>query len=305
MAERVSNGAGLCLLILLTLSTWLNAFAVSLYWQVWTLLLPTLLALLLWPWSRRRVPWAGYALIAAAVFLKALCGYEFITTVILGATAAVCFHELHGRVDARLLRVAALATAAGIAGFLAGMLLHVVQLEVIYGNATAIQDRGGVRTFSPGDLGPQVADIRPVSGPVVSWLLDVSEPLGIWVHRMAGYVMDPAVASPGGAGFGPAQHLPVWFFASAYLLLVWRMLRPGTRPRRAVPESEADLERRLALGAGVGLVGAMSWLVLAYGHMVNHPHIDAIVFYVPFLPFCFALLVVRSRRELLLLRDRG
>ena len=39
----------------------------------------------------------------------------------------------------------------------------------------------------------------------------------------------------------------------------------------------------------------MSWLVLAYGHMINHAHIDAIVFYLPFLPFVFAVLALRTQ----------
>jgi hypothetical protein len=53
------------------------------------------------------------------------------------------------------------------------------------------------------------------------------------------------------------------------------------------------LQRRLALSAGLGFVGALSWLILAYGRMIHHPHLNAIVFYLPFLPFVCAMTALR------------
>ena len=57
---------------------------------------------------------------------------------------------------------------------------------------------------------------------------------------------------------------------------------------------DRGVQRRLAVAAGArDCVGALSWLVLAYGHMLFHLHIDAIVFYLPFLPLVFAMIAVR------------
>ena len=56
---------------------------------------------------------------------------------------------------------------------------------------------------------------------------------------------------------------------------------------------EGVLQRRLAVAAGLGLLGGLSWMVLGYGHMINHPHLEAIVFYVPFLPLLFAMIALR------------
>jgi hypothetical protein len=52
--------------------------------------------------------------------------------------------------------------------------------------------------------------------------------------------------------------------------------------------------RRLAVAGGISLAGAMSWLTLAFGHMINHPHLDAIVFYLPFLPVVFGMIALRA-----------
>ncbi len=98
-------------------SPWLNAFGPSTYWQLWTFLLPMLVTLLVWPHlgtGRRR--WVrGAPLIAGLVFLRCLCGYEFISTVVLGVGAVVAFCEFRDRFDRRLVARVAGAMAAALA----------------------------------------------------------------------------------------------------------------------------------------------------------------------------------------------
>jgi hypothetical protein len=292
LAGRVSTGAGVALLVLLVVSPWLNAFGVSVYWQLWTLLVPCLVPLLLWDQLRRHGWWPALVLIAGLVFIKALCGYEFITTVILGATAAACFHEFRGRIDVRLFKVVAGTVAAGIAGFGLAMACHVAQLTIGYGGVSAIGDRSSERTFSPEDFDRLVSDVRPRAG-YLGWLFDLNEHLGLWVYLFRGYVFDPAVKSPSFDGAVPVVRGWIALFILGYFVAAgWLWHRHRTSDGRVL------LEDRLAVAAGIGLVGAMSWLVLAYGHAINHPHIDAIVFYVPFLPFCYALLVTLGAHAL-------
>jgi hypothetical protein len=289
LAKRVSLVAGLALLMLLALSPWMTAFGPSIYWQPWTLLLPTLLPLLLWPRLRLRGWWPPLLMIAGAVMLKALCGYEFITTVILGATAGACYHEYRGRFDLRLLKAAASTVAVGIAGFAAAMAVHAVQLWLVTGSLSALGIRARQRTFGPDEFGALVADVRPRLGSL-GWLFDLNEPLALWLYFMRGYLFEAGVSTPTVGGL-PATRVWIGMFCLFYLvtaLWLWRRRREGV----------VRVEERLAVATGIGLVGALSWLVLAYGHAINHAHLDAIVFYIPFLPFCYSLLVTLGARAL-------
>ncbi|HPH95791.1 MAG TPA: hypothetical protein PKW33_03625 [Anaerolineaceae bacterium] len=65
------------------LSTWVVNFARNLYWVEFTWFIPMLLGLLcLNNWKRRRY---FYPLFYFAILIKSLCGYEYITTVMMGS----------------------------------------------------------------------------------------------------------------------------------------------------------------------------------------------------------------------------
>ena len=288
---RASGGrAATVLAVLLSLSTILNAFGRSTYWQPWTLLLPTLATLLLWPRmgeGRRR--WVrGGLLIAGLVFLKALCGYEYITTVILGAAAGVAFHEFRGRVDRALALRLFAACLAGVAGFLAAIGVHVTQLTLLYGDASIITRRASERTFTPSTVDLVLPAVREQADPVTRWLLERDETAGLWIFRMLGYARDSVVSlpAPDGWGLGPASYgLPLWLFVLVWAFLGWQALGRRTE--------DYALQRRLAVAAGVGLLAGMSWLLLAFGHSIHHWRLNGLVFYVAFLPFVFAMVAVR------------
>ena len=282
--------AATVLLALLSLSTILNAFGRSTYWQPWTLLLPTLVTMLVWPrLGRGRRKWVrGGLMIAGLVFLKALCGYEYITTVILGAAAGVAFHEFRGRVDRALVARLFAACITGVAGFLAAVGVHVAQLSLLYGDASIITSRASERTFDPSTMDLVLPAVWEQADPVTRWLLERDETAGLWFFRMLGYARDSVVSlpAPDGWGFGPASYgIPLWFFVLVWAFLGWQALGRRTE--------DYAVQRRLAVAAGVGLIGGISWLLLAFGHSIHHWRLNGLVFYVAFLPLVFAMLGVR------------
>jgi hypothetical protein len=289
--RAVGGRAAVVLLALFTLSPWLNAYGASTYWQLWTLLLPILLVLLVWPrlGDGRRKWLRGTALIASLVFFRALCGYEFMSTIVIGIAAAVAFHEFRGRVDRTLLVKLGATMTAGVVGFVAALGLHMLQLTIKYGNAASVlTERVGERTFSPSTLNVMLGWARDQQDPSRSWLVREDSMVGLWGFQMVGYLRDPAIALPAPefAGFGLLPYgVPIWVFVVLFGILAWQAVR-GRGPN-------PQLQRRLALSAGLGLIGALSWLILAYGHMIHHPHLNAIVFYLPFLPFVFAMIALR------------
>jgi hypothetical protein len=284
------NRAAGVLFVLLAVSFWTNGFGASTYWQLWTFLLPILVPLLVWPHlgTGRRKWLRGGALIAVLVFVKCLCGYEFLSTLLLGVAAAVGYHEFRGRIDRRLLGRLVLAMSAGLAGFLTALGVHVALLMARIGDASDVKNRVLERTVSPDGIAEVLADARAQQDPLWGWLVQGDSMLGLWAFQFVHYVTEPAVALPARqfAGFGPSPYaVPIWAFVAVFLLLAVQAYRGR--------QEDAAVQRRLALAAGLGLLGALSWLVLAYGHMIHHAHIDAIVFYLPFLPLVFAMIAVR------------
>ncbi|MEI4272305.1 hypothetical protein TEK04_11290 [Klenkia sp. LSe6-5] len=282
--------AAVVLAALLTLSFWTNVFGASTYWQLWTFFLPTLVPLLVWPrLGSGRGKWVkGGVLIAALVFLRCLNGYEFISTVLLGAAAAVAFHEFRGRVDRRFLAGLVGTMAAGVVGFGLAVGVHVLQLLARFGDASIIEQRLEERTFDPSDVARILESARAQGDPVWGWLLDGDGVVGLWSFRMVHYLLNPAVSLPAyrEAGFGFSSFgLPVYLFVLVFVALAIQAWRGR--------QVDAPLQRRLAVAAGLGLLGAFSWMLLAVGHMLDHPHLDTIVFYLPFLPFVFAMISVR------------
>jgi hypothetical protein len=291
--------AATVLLLFLTTSWWLNAFGLSTYWQLWTMLLPTLLPILVWPkLGTGRGKWLrGGALLAGLVFLKCLCGYEYISTMLLAVAAGVAFHEFRGRFDLRFLRAVVGAGVAGLVGFLVALGVHVAQLLTMYGSAGQIWQRMTARTFEPADVSAVRDILRSWHEPVFGGLIANSDsPVRLWLFQAIHYLISPAVNIPthptlglgptGFLGFGSAQYgLPVWAFVVIWVLLTVQAFRGR--------QADAALQRRLAVAAGLGLAGAWSWLVLAYGHMVFHLHIDTVVFYLPFLPLVYVMIALR------------
>lgn len=279
------------LLTLLVASTWLNGFGPSTYWQLWTMMLPTLVPLLVWPrLGEGRGKWLrGGLIIAGLICLKSLCGYEYITTVILGAAAAVAYHEFRGRFDRRLLGSLVGAGIAGVVGFAVAIGIHMAQLLALYGNVSIIGARAGDRTFAPVNLEGLLIWVRAGAqdDALFNGLVQGDSAVGLWAYRMTQYLRASAIAVPGrpGLGLGPSYSVPIWVFVLGFLALAWVAFRGRI--------SDAPTQRRLAVAGGVSLAGALSWLVLAFGHMVQHPHIDSIVFYIPFLPFVFAMIALR------------
>ena len=73
--------AGVGWLAAAVFSPWLQRGMKDIYWCTWTWLLPALAGLAVWALARRRgrVPPWGYALVFAAVLVRCMCGFEFIS----------------------------------------------------------------------------------------------------------------------------------------------------------------------------------------------------------------------------------
>lgn len=241
-------------------------FAPSLYWVPFLMLLPFALVWWLYPRGRK---FALLTAVGAAVMLKALCGYEFITAVILAPVAAAWFHQ--HRMCEPLRRRAAFAAGiitAGLIGFAAAMALHVWQMEVVLGQdgIEAIRERAARRTA--GAVEPHETRPGVPAAPTDFALV---------VRSWREYLGQRALSSP---ALLPAVRKDVPLSA---VLLAVGAFAVAAAVGRGLPRDAGAL----AGAAVLALAAAASWFVLAVNHVCTHLHLNGLAFAVPFLPVAF------------------
>lgn len=279
VAARVGPLAGHVGVVLAACSPPLLAFAPSVYWATPMLLTPFVLAWLAYPWAGRSA--ARFALLLAGVgglvCLKCLCGYEYVTSVVLAPVAAVVYHRAAvGDGVRKWLLPAVAVVGVGLLGFAAAILLHASQLAAYTGGNgfDVIRERAANRTSVP-DGEAQDAKRYPLRAPELAF---VPEGLRRPVRGFVSYFYQPAFASP--QTWGPARFaVPLWAVSAAAVAVLaglWRV-------RQQSPAAAA-----LAPAAAVGFAASVSWQVMALNHMYHHGHLNLIVFCVPFLPLAYA-----------------
>jgi hypothetical protein len=279
VAGRVGPLAGHVGVVLAACSPPLLHFAPSVYWALPLVLAPFVLAWLTGRWASRSA--GRFVLLLAGlgglVCLKCLCGYEYVTSVILAPAAAVVYHRAAaGAGPRKWVLPAGAVIAAGLAGFAAALLLHAAQLSATTGGNgfDAIRERAALRTSVPGE-DDSARPLYPLRGPELPF---VPGRFRLPVRCFLTYFYHPAVASP--QTWGPVRFaVPLWAVAAAAAVVLaglWRV-------RRRSPAVAA-----LAPAAAAGFLASASWQVLAVNHMYHHGHLNLVVFCVPFLPLAFA-----------------
>jgi hypothetical protein len=242
-------------------------FAPSLYWCSFLLFAPFVCLWVLYPccnssWKRCLALWLTIFLL---VLIKCLCGYEYITTLALSVVVPVAFHRYRaGELCLRRAPELVAWVAAGGAGFLTAIGLHIIQLRHVLG-ADGVQKiftlarhriyAGDARVERPVDFGTSFSLLPE----------EISYPLNCFFK----YFSAPALTLPGGF------RVDVWML----VLLGLGMAGFAFARRR-----EASLQvRSLGLAAGISLLTSLSWQVAAINHMCVHFHLNQIVFWAPFL----------------------
>jgi hypothetical protein len=236
-----------------------TALAPNLYWAVGLWFLPMALAMHLvnagTPGRRRLLLMA----IGGAVFVKALCGYEYITCVILAA-ATGCL--LNTRDDAFYDNVADMmrVCVVGVVGFVLAMLLH--GLETGFSTIMA-----------------RALDRTTVSG--------ASLDQGLILGRFA------SVASVLRTYFGANDYTQIRNFGVVLGLIGAIALVAFFEQRYSwfLGDDRKKL-RSLAVAYLVSFAAPLSWFILAKGHAYVHPFLDFILWYLPTMPIGGAIVGV-------------
>lgn len=240
------------------LSPWVQRGMKDLYWCLWTWLLPALAGLALCAATKRKriTPDWAYFLVFAAVLVRCMCGFEFISTFLILAEIPlfVCWVLALGRKRPawgwfmRMVRTG----LACLAGVVVALAVWLVQSLLYFGNWADAVDN------------VVAAALRHTTGGTAT--------AAAMLDRY--FVQGDAILQIGPVGITP----PVWLaicLATFVLAAVVLFLR-----RRALPPEYAGLAALFVLG----LAAPVSWMVLAPAHCEPHPHLIPMLWNFAFAP---------------------
>jgi hypothetical protein len=212
--------------------------------------------------ERRRHAWLALAFLA--FLMKFLSGYEFTSAMILAAATA-CLLTVKERPNLfrHVLRNATWVVIAGVAAFITAMLLHAVK-------------EGGFAVFAQKAANRMVGDGSSLAD---SLIFGKFQPIGAVISLYLGGNLVTLTKS-----FGLVLALIAMY---AILVLLDERFNwfYGTGRRKL---------QVLALATLASFAAPLSWFILGKAHSFDHPLYDLAMWYVPTIPFGFAMLGVGS-----------
>ena len=124
----VSASFGICFFVVCLLSPWLTNFARNLYWVPFTWFLPAVISnLLLLNKESHENRLMVYSCFTIAIIVKSLCGYEYLSSVILFAIAPFIYLLIINTNKVEYFKIAFILCMLSLLGFIISVLIHTVQ----------------------------------------------------------------------------------------------------------------------------------------------------------------------------------
>lgn len=290
---------------LLIFSPWIVGYARNMYWVIFLMFLPFVFSFGFYStFKARQKLLLFYAILGVLFALKFLNGYEHLTTMIFSAFIPIVYFELmRGRRLIELWRQALAVLLVGMAGFAAAFLINVVSLNTYYHSWSqsvhAVIGRAKDRSESKKMQANVVVGFQATLPDVYRIVDEYYElekmadgshaPYRYVVLSLFNYALLPAVTLPFGAA-----NLLVIVVQSIFTMgvLAWLLLR-YLRRNKGLSKQVETLKYVYLLS----LAGSLSWLVLMPGHAFPHAHLNAIIFYVPFLLICYVIIGLALRER--------
>lgn len=261
--------------ILLLLSPWINNFAHNLWWSLWNFYIPFLSALLLlesWHLNPKKISTLKFMLVLFTAML-AKCifsGFEYITTVMLSAFCPIVYYAIIDNESfIGFIKICFKAGLSLLFAIVAAMGILIMQIASIYGSIN-----NGVqhillsylkRSSIDGTLNPEVLIGHTYKEIFMKYLGGNAFGLGFMPDNFR-------------FGFGLLLLVICLFSVLTYFLC--RFEKPTFR------------RSNIALIATTfsALLCPLSWLIIFKQHAAAHPHIDYIIWYMPFLLYGFIVI---------------
>ena len=269
--------------VTLLFTNWTAYSVRNIYWVTWTMLLPmiALLILMMWEDGRdKRKNGLLFVLSFATIFLRSACGYEFISCVMVAMELPLIYYAVKRAWGLKMyLKRAAIAGVGALLGFAGALFVNLALMAGLKGGKGAVDYMIFISARRTGYITLDSFD------PDVVKAFDV--PL-FEVFKMY-WTGDTDV--PVFGNYGLSLLIPL-FFVPAAVTLAAMLIREKNRRKAGGLRLQMGAEEKKTVGLilvmFVSLLGPVSWLVLAKGHAVHHPHIDYVIFGLPFTMMGFA-----------------
>jgi hypothetical protein len=257
-------------MICIAVSEPIALLAMHLYWSIFLLFAPFAVSSLLYPYLRQGYKFLFFlAFLGLLICLKSLCGYEYLSSILLSAMVPILYYEIRsGSSSGRIIRLCATVALTEVLAFGIALILHAEQAARYCG----------------------------------SWDQGMKEILEVIRYRTVG----AAPNSQSGIFTDLCKFLSYFFNmqqAYYFILAVASLLY-----LRAAKASDAETIRgysRYSLAFIVVIAAffaSQSWNILAWGHMRDHLHLNYMTYYLPFnlivialSGYCYSLVLSENR----------
>lgn len=247
--QHYGRHEAIVLAISVAASTWLIAVSRNLYWVSWTWFLPMLVngALLLRNTSTQQRWPLVYLATGVTIWIKSLCGYEYITTIVVMACIPLLMYCIERSEPlVLLLRRLALAGMTSVFGFGVALLMHASARAPNLLDGLRLIQSDAIRRTSGLSGDPSVALSR--KDILVRYVFEWDKPATAFLN------------------------IPMWV-----ILLFAALSAAALFLRRKIDRKGCAL----ATAYLFSLLGPLSWFVLAKQHSINHTHLNYMLWYMP------------------------
>lgn len=261
--------------LLLLLSPWVNNYGHNLWWSFWSFYIPFLTMLLLLERMNKHPQKFSFCkigiAISVAVFAKCFfTGFEYITSTLLAVFSPVLYYCIVG--DKKMGDFILFSFKVGVCmvlGVLAEMFVLVLQISSLNGSLSE-----GVEHIIHSYTKRTNLDVDGATENLIG-----EGYFDILRHYLGGDAFELGFLSNNHQfGFGILLGIICVFAFLVYL-----------KSRKKAEEDKRTNTALLATTA-FSLLGPFSWLILFKQHAASHPHIDFIVWYIPFLLYGFMVI---------------
>lgn len=278
-------------IVLVAVSPMIVGFSRNLYWVLPTFILPLIFILFYYPQknadkNKRLLFWI---ILGALLCIRFLCGYEYLTTITIMTFSVIVYYLFVNKAKKNeYIREIIIAGVVSVLAFFSAIAIHVWSLNSYTGSTEKsigiIMQRAKERTISPekylkypymnlewmaGDYYKTTDSYLNypdrIEGGSLKWSLFAA----LSNYALLSVVNLPFITSP----FALYTQSMAAFII--YLLLLYLNRKKWT------DRKEQRNLTGLYLAFIVGLVGYISWLVLAFSHSLVHAHINGILMYLP------------------------
>jgi len=300
VADRFGMFTGGVVLVLLGMSVWIVGYARNLYWATPLLFLPFVFTLYYYQKPKLHKPYALFITgLFVLFFVRFLNGYEFAPEIILAPLAAMSY-LIYARSTSlgQFVKEAVIVCMIGVTAFVGAFALSYYQVYRYVGDSSKafsmIKERAVERTGDSRAYGKYVYDGLGYTLPSV--YSDINNYIDLNKAAPKNHTLLTNGLSLLNYALLPVLNIPISLKEPLYTvvssfsfvaIISWMAVRSLSKNSKG---SEGVKYRALMRAMWVGLIGSLSWLVLAHSHSFVHAHLNGIIFYLPFLLFAYIAL---------------